>query len=84
MMEIGTGSSAAIQKTIATMGPTSCWCCPHRASGGVSFGSGSVTTLTPLDGEAILRDSPSVRNVARWCAPGPRWFTATATGCHSR
>jgi ABC-type antimicrobial peptide transport system permease subunit len=30
----------------------------------VSFGSGSVTTLTPEDGEAILRDSPSVRNVA--------------------
>jgi ABC-type antimicrobial peptide transport system permease subunit len=30
----------------------------------VSFGSGSVTTLTPEDGEAILRDSPAVRNVA--------------------
>jgi ABC-type antimicrobial peptide transport system permease subunit len=34
------------------------------ASGGVSFGAGSVTTLTPQDGEAILRDSPAVRNVA--------------------
>jgi ABC-type antimicrobial peptide transport system permease subunit len=30
----------------------------------VSFGSGSVTTLTPEDGEAILRDSPAVRSIA--------------------
>ena len=65
MMEIGTGSSAAIQKTIASMGANVLLVLPGTAaSGGVSFGSGSVTTLTPQDGEAILRDSPSVRNVA--------------------
>jgi ABC-type antimicrobial peptide transport system permease subunit len=65
MMEIGAGSSAAIQKTIATMGANVLLVLPGTAaSGGVSFGSGSVTTLTPEDGEAILRDSPSVRNVA--------------------
>jgi ABC-type antimicrobial peptide transport system permease subunit len=65
MMEIGTGSSAAIQKTIATMGANVLLVLPGTAaSGGVSFGAGSVTTLTPEDGEAILRDSPAVRNVA--------------------
>ena len=65
MMEIGTGSSAAIQKTIATMGANVLLVLPGTAaSGGVSFGSGTVTTLTPEDGEAILRDCPSVRNVA--------------------
>jgi len=65
MMEIGTGSSAAIQKTIATMGANVLLVLPGTAaSGGVSFGAGSVTTLTPQDGEAILRDSPAVRNVA--------------------
>jgi ABC-type antimicrobial peptide transport system permease subunit len=65
MMEIGTGSSAAIQKTIATMGANVLLVVPGTAaSGGVSFGAGSVTTLTPQDGEAILRDSPALRNVA--------------------
>jgi ABC-type antimicrobial peptide transport system permease subunit len=65
MMEIGAGSSAAIQKTIATMGANVLLVVPGTAaSGGVSFGAGSVTTLTPEDGEAILRDSPAVRSIA--------------------
>jgi ABC-type antimicrobial peptide transport system permease subunit len=65
MMEIGAGSSTAIQKTIATMGANVLLIVPGTAaSGGVSYGAGSVTTLTPEDGEAILRDSPAVRNVA--------------------
>jgi ABC-type antimicrobial peptide transport system permease subunit len=65
MMEIGAGSSAAIRKTIATMGANVLLVVPGTAaSGGVSFGAGTVTTLTPEDGEAILRESPSVRNVA--------------------
>ncbi len=65
MMEIGNGSSAAIRKTIATMGANVLLIIPGTAaSGGVSFGAGSVTTLTPEDGEAILQDSPAVRNVA--------------------
>ena len=63
--EIGACSSAAIRKTIATMGANVLLVLPGTAaSGGVSFGSGSVTTLTPEDGEAILRDSPAVRSIA--------------------
>jgi ABC-type antimicrobial peptide transport system permease subunit len=65
MMEIGQGSSVAIQKTIKNMGADNILVMPGTAaSGGVSFGSGSVITLTPQDAEAILRDCPSVEYVA--------------------
>jgi macrolide transport system ATP-binding/permease protein len=62
MMEIGRGSSSAIQATIASMGANNLLVLPGTASsGGVSFGAGSVMTLTPQDAEAILNESPAVR-----------------------
>jgi macrolide transport system ATP-binding/permease protein len=65
MMEIGHGSSTAIQKTIASMGANILLVMPGTASsGGVSFGAGSVKTLTPQDAEAIQRECPAVRAVA--------------------
>jgi len=65
MMEIGKGSSEAIQKSIASMGANNLLIQPGTAaSGGVSFGSGSVMTLTPQDADAILRDCPAVHSVA--------------------
>ncbi len=65
MMEIGQGSSEAIQKSIASMGANVLMVRPGAASsGGVSFGAGSATTLTPEDSDAILRDSPAVRSAA--------------------
>ncbi len=65
MVEIGNGSSLAIQKTIASMGANNILIFPGTAaSGGVSFGSGSVMTLTPQDSDAILLDCPAVRNAA--------------------
>lgn len=65
MMEIGHGSSTAIQKTVASMGANSMMIFPGTASsGGVSFGGGSTMTLTPQDAEAIVRECPSVRAVA--------------------
>jgi ABC-type antimicrobial peptide transport system permease subunit len=65
MMEIGQGSSGAIQKTIQSMGANNLLVMPGTASsGGVSFGSGSVVTLTPQDAEAIGRDCPAVDGVA--------------------
>src|SRR5262249_24981289 len=64
MMEIGQGSSSAIKKTIASMGANNLLVQPGTAaSGGVSFGSGSVITLTPQDAEAGLRDCPPLANV---------------------
>jgi ABC-type antimicrobial peptide transport system permease subunit len=65
MMEIGQGSSDAIQKTIASMGANSLLIMPGTAaSGGVSFGAGSVMTLTPDDCDAILRECPAVRHAS--------------------
>lgn len=65
MTEIGQGSSAAVQKTIASMGANNLLVMPGTAStGGVSFGSGSVITLTPQDADAIDRECPSVNCVA--------------------
>jgi ABC-type antimicrobial peptide transport system permease subunit len=65
MMEIGAGSSAAVQKSISSMGANVVLVMPGTAtSSGISFGSGSVMTLTPEDAEAILRDVPAVRTAA--------------------
>jgi ABC-type antimicrobial peptide transport system permease subunit len=65
MMEIGAGSSSALQQTIASMGANVVMIRPGTAaSGGISFGAGTITTLTPQDYEAILRGCPSVRSAA--------------------
>jgi ABC-type antimicrobial peptide transport system permease subunit len=65
MTEIGQGSSMAVQQTIASMGANNLLVMPGTAStGGVSFGSGSVITLTPQDAEAISRECPAVNSVA--------------------
>jgi ABC-type antimicrobial peptide transport system permease subunit len=63
MMEIGAGSSAQIQKGISSMGANVLLIMPGTAStAGVS--SGSVTTLTPQDCDAIIRECPTVRTAA--------------------
>ncbi len=65
MMEIGTGSSSAIKDAISSMGANVLMVVPGTAaSGGISFGAGSVTTLTPEDCEAIRRECPAVRDAA--------------------
>ncbi len=65
MMEIGRGSSTAIQQTIASMGANNLLILPGTASsGGVSFGAGSVMTLTPHDSEAILNECPAIKGAA--------------------
>lgn len=65
MMEIGQGSSAAVQRTIQSMGANNLLVQPGTAaSGGVSFGSGTIVTLTPQDAEAIARECPAVDAVA--------------------
>jgi ABC-type antimicrobial peptide transport system permease subunit len=65
MTEIGQGSSALVQKTIASMGANNLLIMPGTASsGGVTFGGGSVVTLTPQDADAINRECPSVNSVA--------------------
>jgi ABC-type antimicrobial peptide transport system permease subunit len=66
MMEIGQGSSDAIQKTIAKLGANVIQVDPDdSASAGVSTGSGGKVTLTPDDCEAIAHECGGVR----WAAP---------------
>src|SRR5271155_5656383 len=61
MMEIGNGSTMAIQRTIATMGAFNLLVFPgNMATFGVSFGAGSTMNLTPGDADAIARECPSV------------------------
>jgi len=73
MMEIGNGSSKAIQRSIASMGADNLVVMPGAAaSGGVSFGGGSAMTLTPGDCEAILRDCPLSAPPPPWSACGRR------------
>jgi len=65
MMEIGNGSSIVIQRTIASMGANNLLIMPGTAaSGGISFGAGSVLTMTPQDADAIARECPAVGSVA--------------------
>src|SRR5947209_11078244 len=64
MMEIGQGSATAVRQTIASMGANNLLIQPGTASsGGVTFGSGSIITLTPQDSEAIARECPAVSGV---------------------
>jgi ABC-type antimicrobial peptide transport system permease subunit len=63
MMEIGQGSSAAIQHSIASMGANTLLVLPGIASSaGISWGSGSILTLTPFDCDAIAKSCPAVKN----------------------
>jgi macrolide transport system ATP-binding/permease protein len=65
MMEIGRGSSTSIQKAISSMGANNLVILPGTASsGGVSFGAGSVMTLTPQDSDALVSEAPAVRAAA--------------------
>src|SRR5262245_28118081 len=66
MVEIGEGSKRAIAQTIQSMGANNLLIQPGTASsGGVSFGSGSVMTLTPGDAQALENEArPAVVCVA--------------------
>ncbi|MEX2092116.1 MAG: ABC transporter permease [Pirellulales bacterium] len=65
MIDIGQGSAVSVRQTIASMGANNLIVQPGTAaSGGASFGAGSVVTLTPQDAEAIGRDCPAVACVA--------------------
>jgi ABC-type antimicrobial peptide transport system permease subunit len=65
MVEIGQGSAADIKQKMKNMGADNLLVQPGTAaSGGVSFGSGSVMTLTPQDADALSHECPAVAAVA--------------------
>jgi ABC-type antimicrobial peptide transport system permease subunit len=66
MVEVGQGSSNAIQQTIVKMGAGVVQIDPSGVSiGGVNTGAGGRATLSPADCDAIPRECSSVR----WAAP---------------
>ncbi len=65
MTEIGQGSKATLQKSIASMGANTLMVFSGSTStGGVSLGTGSALTLTPEDANEIARQCPAVLDVA--------------------
>ncbi|HYA90595.1 MAG TPA: ABC transporter permease [Thermodesulfobacteriota bacterium] len=65
MMEIGNGASIAIQRTIASLGANTLVILPAAANiGGVNQGIGSMMTLTPQDGDAIINECSAVWSLA--------------------
>jgi ABC-type antimicrobial peptide transport system permease subunit len=65
MMEIGNGASLAIQRTLTAIGANTLVIIPGaQFVGGINYGIGSMTTLTPQDADAIARECPAVASVA--------------------
>jgi ABC-type antimicrobial peptide transport system permease subunit len=65
MMEIGNGISTLNQRSIASLGANNLMVRPGQAaSGGVSWGAGSIMTLTPEDCDAIATECPAIRAAA--------------------
>jgi macrolide transport system ATP-binding/permease protein len=65
MIEIGQGSKAALQRTIANMGANTLMIQSGAASsGGVTMGAGTILTLTPQDSDEIGRQCPAISDVA--------------------
>jgi len=65
IVEIGNGSSTAMQKQISSMGANILMVFPGAASSaGISFGAGTGVSLTPDDAAAVERECTAVRGVA--------------------
>lgn len=66
MVEIGQGTTKALEDTISTIGANVINIDPSDAmKAGVSSGAGSRVTLIPADAEALLRECPGIR----WACP---------------
>src|SRR5437016_2563089 len=65
MMEIGNGISALNEKAIASLGANNLQIMPGQAaSGGISWGQGSIMTMTAEDCDAIVRECSAIRVAA--------------------
>ena len=65
MMEIGNGISTLNEKAIASLGANNLQIMPGQAaSGGVSWGQGSVMSMTAEDCDAIVRECTAIRVAA--------------------
>jgi putative ABC transport system permease protein len=65
MLAVGKGASMELQKQISSIGSNLIMVVPGATSaGGVRMGSGTRSTLTTADADAILKDCPAVSEVA--------------------
>ena len=65
MVEISQGSRTSLMQTMGTMGANTIMVrSGAAASGGISFGSGTLLTLTPGDAEEIERESSAIAATA--------------------
>ncbi|HUH66611.1 MAG TPA: ABC transporter permease, partial [Syntrophales bacterium] len=65
MMEIGNGATIAIQRTMTSIGANTLVIVPGAANtSGISYGIGTLMTLTPQDADAIIRECSAIANVA--------------------
>jgi ABC-type antimicrobial peptide transport system permease subunit len=65
LLEIGSGATKAIQAAISSFGANLVIIFPGEStSNGISFGAGSMVTLTPQDCDAIKDECPAVRSAA--------------------
>jgi macrolide transport system ATP-binding/permease protein len=65
MTEIGQGSKATLQKSIASMGANTIMIFAGSTNtGGVNKGAGSAVTLTPQDAKEIARQCPAIKAIA--------------------
>ena len=55
MMEISNGATIAIKKTMASRGANTL-----VSTSGITQGAGSVTTLSPRDADAIIKECPAL------------------------
>ena len=84
MVSVGQGADAAVRRQLASLGTNVVMVYPGATTtGGVRAGSGSASTLTVADGEAILKECPSVaalswvkRDVAQVSYGNQNWSTA--------
>jgi putative ABC transport system permease protein len=84
MVAVGQGAKAQVETQIASIGSNMLLVFPGSTTqGGVHAGSGSVTTLTEDDAEAIKKElsavryaSPSLRTVAQVVSTNQNWSTA--------
>jgi HlyD family secretion protein len=87
-MLISAESKKAIERTMASMGVNQLLVMPGLGSGGgVTFGAGSTSTLTPADADAIVRDCPAVigatpviRGRGQIVYGGQNWVTDSVLG----
>jgi putative ABC transport system permease protein len=65
MLAVGTGASKQIEQQISSLGSNLIMVVPgSTSSGGVRMGSGTQSTLTLGDAEAVLKECPAVSDVA--------------------